>query len=276
MSDSSNAKDVLHELPLNDLYKDVAHPALSAVGQTISLPFRAVNVLLTPFIKWVIQGEERLNEISNAVAEKVSSVPKENLTEPEPYVAIPALQAISYSMDNQKLKDLYSNLLAKAITKTTKESVHPAFIEIIKQMSPLDAQLMSYIFNQSQSIPMICIRIQKKSVAPIQDLPSFRYMNSGFTVYENYVLGFMENIYPRVSVSIENLNRLGLVRIDNTYKLDSSLYQVFEQSECKKQFETMYSSRTNSNETEVAFLPSTAMITELGKSFSRICISKLI
>ena len=121
MPDSSDLKAVLTELPLKDAYNDLIHPAASAVGQTLSLPFRAVNVLLAPLTKWVLQGEEKLNAVSQLVAEKVADVPREKLVPPEPYVAVPAMQAISYSLDNSELRDLYANLLAKAINTDTRQ-----------------------------------------------------------------------------------------------------------------------------------------------------------
>lgn len=52
---------------------------------------------------------------------------------PEAYVAVPALQAISYSMNSEELRNMYANLLAKAIDIDEKDKVHPAFVELIKQ-----------------------------------------------------------------------------------------------------------------------------------------------
>ena len=53
----------------------------------------------------------------------------EKIVEPEPYVAVPAIQAISYAMNSDELRNLYANLLAKSMIKDTKDTVHPLLLK---------------------------------------------------------------------------------------------------------------------------------------------------
>ena len=39
-------------------------------------------------------------------------------------------------MNSKELRDLYANLPAKAMNSDTKDTVHPAYLETIKQLSP--------------------------------------------------------------------------------------------------------------------------------------------
>ena len=87
MGKSSTLGELADQLPLKEAYNDLFHPAAAAVGQTVSFPFRAVNLLLSPFQKWLIQGETRMEEMSRLVSEELKDVPQEKLTEPDPYVA---------------------------------------------------------------------------------------------------------------------------------------------------------------------------------------------
>lgn len=47
---------------LGKAYDDVAHPALSSLGDTLSLVPRTVAVILGPWKKWVVNGENNIEE----------------------------------------------------------------------------------------------------------------------------------------------------------------------------------------------------------------------
>ena len=100
---------------------------------------RAINAALSPLRQWIAQREYNVAETEKLLAKKLENIEPEKIVSPEPYVAVPALQAISYSMNSDELRELYANLLAKSMCIDTKNSVHPSFVEIIRQMSPLDA-----------------------------------------------------------------------------------------------------------------------------------------
>ena len=55
--------------------------------------------------KWIINGEESIRLTAEAVKEKAKEIPEDKLTEPEPYVAVPAIQATA----DQILKTLNKN-----------------------------------------------------------------------------------------------------------------------------------------------------------------------
>lgn len=96
---------------------------------------------------WIAQKEYNIEETKKLLALKLTHITPDNIVSPESYIAIPALQQISYSMNNESLRDLYANLLAKAMNKETKNAVHPAFVDIIKQLSPDEALLNKYIYE---------------------------------------------------------------------------------------------------------------------------------
>lgn len=283
MPDSSDLKAVLTELPLKDAYNDLIHPAASAVGQTLSLPFRAVNVLLAPLTKWVLQGEEKLNAVSQLVAEKVADVPREKLVPPESYVAVPAMQAISYSLDNSELRDLYANLLAKAINTDTRQLVHPAYVEMIKQMSPLDALLLRQIKVKALSSLALCdVRWQEKAAPLSTRLPTFRFIRNGIDLMTNLISISMPGVDAGdLSTSIENLARLRLVELDRQRCLiDEEEYVYFEHCPAVDSLrDTDYSYRLvpeenkTPDEYELALLKGLCLVTNLGAQFSDICVS---
>lgn len=262
------------------IYDDLAHPAAVAIGKTLSLPLRAVNALLSPFEKWIIQREANLDAVSQEVAQKVENIPTEKLTSPEPYVAVPALQAISYSMGNTELRDMYANLLAKAINIDTKESVHPAYVEMIKQMSPMDALLLKQMHESGVWIfPIVTVRFQEISPQIFNTLPSFRQFTPGIDCLTNLI-----SIHGKVpenaaiSSNVENLARLQLVNLDASRFLeDISQYACFENFPFVEasQNRIMQANVTadEMKKYEIALIRGTCSLTSLGENFIKTCIS---
>lgn len=101
--------------------------------------------------------------------------------EPEAYVAVPAIQAISYSMNSEELRNLYANLLAKAMNSDTKDMVHPSFVEIIKQMSPIDALVLNEI-TQSNYFPLVNLSIKQYESLELNPIKKMQGAKTGIHI----------------------------------------------------------------------------------------------
>jgi hypothetical protein len=64
--------------------------------------------------------------------------------EPSPSIAIPLLEA-AVDEDRRVLKDLWTRLLANACDPNRHTRVRLAFIELLKRLDPLDAEILSVI-----------------------------------------------------------------------------------------------------------------------------------
>jgi hypothetical protein len=62
--------------------------------------------------------------------------------EPKPMIAGPTIDAMKYCGSKPHLRDLFANLPATAMDARTAENVHPAFVEIIKQLSADQAKMI--------------------------------------------------------------------------------------------------------------------------------------
>lgn len=221
MSDETkNAEKVIGQASglIEKAYDDLAHPTAKSLGNTISLIPRTIGVWLGKWEKWVINGEESIRLTAQAVQEKASLIPEEKLTEPEPYVAVPAIQQLSCCYDSEKLRDMYANLLVASMNSDTKWQVHPSYVDIIKQLTPDEAKLLHY-FSKQAVIPLVEVR-QKH--------------DSGYTVLKKYHLNIPQNtveIMRNLPLYIDNLIRLKLIEIpwDSHYTTES-LYSSLESS----------------------------------------------
>ena len=118
-----------------NLYTDVGHPILQEVGNVgaaimkfVALPFRFLGLTA-----------EQLEEKYSAFLKKtINKVPQEECIVPKGVVAAPLLDHVKFVFDEEGLAEMFSNLLANAMSANIEKMVHPAFIEMLKQMSPLD------------------------------------------------------------------------------------------------------------------------------------------
>lgn len=211
---------------LEKAYDDLAHPSAKSIGNTVSLIPRTIGVWLGKWEKWVINGEESIKLTSQAVEAKASQIPEEKLTEPEPYVAIPAVQQLSYCYDSDELREMYANLLVSSMNIDTKYQVHPSFVDIIKQLTPDEAKLLKHIsgktghtFKSLHYFPLIDLQIElgedNGHVSLIRN-----YSNLGDDVCDA-----PENI----CAYIENLDRLKLICIlEDIHLIHSEHYEPLE------------------------------------------------
>ena len=92
------------------------------------------------------------------------------MTEPEPYVAIPAVQQLSYCYDSEELRELYANLLVSSMNVDTKHYVYPSFVDIIKQLSPMDAKVLEAMKQEQSPIPVVTVRLNFKESKSYHEL----------------------------------------------------------------------------------------------------------
>lgn len=211
-------------------YDDLVHPSAKRIGEIVSLLPRAIGVALTPLEKYVLNGEYSLKATKKLLEEKLKDVDPEQIKTPEAYVAVPALQAIAYTTDNETLRDLFANLLAKAMQKDTADTVHPAFVEIIKQLSPDDAYTLK-CFKNSHNLPIV--NICGNPPAEMEKVSGFS--NVHIVLHQNVFIANSEiGDIGRQSTSITSLDRLGLVDISFDGSSLTTSYDEFENLEIFK------------------------------------------
>lgn len=201
---------------LVEVYKDAVSPIVKPIGEILGFLPRSLKLALSGWEKWLINGEETIRLTAEAVREKLQAIPEEKLSEPEPYVAIPAMQQLSYCVNNEELRDLYANLLVSSMNTDKKWQVHPAFVDIIKQLTPDEAKFIKTLTpNISYNNPLIDVRIKNKE------------NRGGQTIIYNFTnVGIDKIDLPQNICSyIENLERLKLIVIPPTMCLvDTKLY----------------------------------------------------
>lgn len=270
----SDSKDKLSK----SIYNDLIHPSAKACGETFALVPRALHTALLPLEKWIAMKESNYIDLKHVLETKMTDVPEENIIPPEPYIAVPAIQAISYCMDSDQLRNMFANLIATSMNISVKDKAHPAFVEIIKQLSPLDAQILKNVFERD-GVELVKIRYQQKHPScRLIDLPSLKRARvpnispTGETIFTHFTIFTNFDIsHNIVAASISNLERLRLIFTSySSFKDDSeSFYFELENSSYVK---TLIEKYPDTEDREVALIPGYCASTPFGNQFAEVCL----
>lgn len=205
---------------LVEVYKDALSPAVKPIGEILSILPRTVKVAFNGVEKWLINKEETLRLTAESVREKIKDVPEEKLVEPEPYVAIPAMQQLSYCVNNEELRELYANLLVSSMNVDKKWQVHPAFVDIIKQLTPDEAKLLKHFLpTPMQNYPLMDVRLENQR-------------GEGNVYYSNFTDISLDvlDIPTNIGLYIDNFVRLKIIEIPpSRMYADNTTYERLEQ-----------------------------------------------
>lgn len=246
------------------VYQDVVQPAAQEVGKALQTVAKTVHVVLAP-VSALVWGYDQIKEfVSTNVTERLKNVPPENIITPKPNVAGPALEALRYTGYESSLSDLYANLLAASMDKATAHGAHPSFVEIIKQLTPDEAKLVS-LFAGERVLPLVHLRWDFK--------PNADGQTGGKYVLVNYShLGNMAGCeYPHMTPTyIDNLCRLGLAEVPGIGEYTAKgVYDSLEADPTVKMvMDEIAKNEKITPQIERKYL----RVTELGKQFAQVCV----
>ena len=202
-----------------------------------------------------LSRQHDFNEFKKTFEEKVSEIPEDSLKEPRLSMLGPTLEASKYYFEEKPLRDMFASLAAASVDKRKERYLHPSFPEIIKQMSPLDADNLKLFTSQ---LPVAEYYQKKKG----SDFVT--------TVISNvFLMNKNENDIELQSQSISSLARLGLLNVEYEKTiLADKFYEVFHT--------TSYFVNLTIKLNQEGFLTGVtrgrAFLSPLGKSFMAVCL----
>ena len=255
------AKEASKEIA-KEMYHDVVQPIVKPVAETVSLLPRAIQAALTPVEQWIEERRYNLAETKKLLQQKLEKIPLEQIVSPEAHIAVPAIQYISYCMDNEELRNMYANLLANSMNSFMKNDIHPAFIEIIKQLCPDEAKIMKVFYQTSNYIPTISV-IKTNSKKEKENI-IVDFSNLGEIAACDYPF--------EITKYFNNLIRLGLIErgpyasyMSNTSYYDQLINHPYIQ-------DIKNNTKLGEKFTSIIFNKSFMVLTAFGYSFCSICL----
>lgn len=242
-------------------YDDGLKPAVKETGKAFGTITGTLNTLLMPLkclnAKIAYLEEEFISNLHN----KTKDIPPERLVEPELSIVGPALEDLKYSLSEEDIKNLYLNLLSSSMDSNSSKKSHRCFVEIIKQLSPVEARFLNFIY------PTILERI---AIGKIRI--KFKMKEGEKTLLEHFITtNFEDCSAEQMCIYFSNLERLGIVHITySTHFADDNEYILFDNCATFKKYHTQYMNSPICE--DVIYKKGILALTPLGQSFCETCI----
>ncbi|MDT7540178.1 MAG: hypothetical protein QOE33_82 [Acidobacteriota bacterium] len=261
-------KGIVEAVPV---YQDVAQPAAKEIGTALQTVAKTIHIALAPLSMLVWSYEQIKSHLESELLEKFKNTPSERIVTPSPSIAGPAIESLRFNANEPSLRELYINLLATSMDADTAHNAHPAFVEIIKQISPDEARVIQVL--------------APTGVSPIVSAGS-QYLH-GIGERSNHLdIEFLKHfsllpydancLYPDLFPSyLDNLNRLGLVQLKEDYYLaGENIYERLENH--PRVLEAL--ADVKSKDYSFRHIPSlrreALFLTNLGRQFCAACVTK--
>lgn len=241
-----------------------ARAAGGELGKSALTLTKAINVALLPLAA-VNFGYEKARKyfeqrFQAEIESKAKNIPPENIVDPKPSIAGPALQGLAFSHDEPDLKEMYLNLLGSAMNSATAPKAHPAFVEIIRQLSSEDARHAATVLRMSPRVPIIEIRRKTSDTAFFTLLSNVLNLTSGDIPEEN----------PNMPAMVDNWVRLGLFTVAyDRWLSDDKHYEWAESRPELERYRREHADKADSIQFQKGILQRTA----LGSQFAATVLS---
>jgi Abortive infection alpha len=245
------------------VYRDAVSPAAKEVGGALEklvklglLPFNfALDNFLEAAENALAGARERLHK---------NRIPEERIVTPPTEVSIPVVDALRIRGGDQTIRAMYLSLLATAMDSQTQSIAHPAFAEMIRQLTPLEAKVVGLFnppYESNATFPIVRL-IGRKSEPILQQWT--------FSHYFCDLAARVKQAGELPPGSIDNFVRLGLAIIPYGSVLanPNDYDPILEGSSFLDRKREL---TTSAPELTIVEERGILAITELGRQFARVC-----
>jgi len=278
----STAEVALAVLDKVPIYEDAIQPLAKQLGRTLDTIWGGLNTLLAPVVKWSYKSQIALQEYKDSLVNELKDVPAERLITPNKVVAGPLLEALRYAVDEPDLRAMYSKLLATSMDSKTAHEAFPAFVDIIRQLTPDEARIVR-LFADSDDFPMVRVLHHYTERVLSQDYfqayESQMYQPNQHTsvtrdkiLLDNFnLIGEQAEIaFPQnINTYLDNLCRLRLTMVLDPQSMLRTVPKRFDELFAHL---TVIEARAQSGEGRTSIHHRLLTVTDLGRHFCRACV----
>lgn len=216
-----------------------------------------------------VKQQANIDAYKNDILQEISQIPPEKIKEPALNIIGPAIEASKYYIDDETIRQMFAKLISASMNTDSDTSIHPSYVEVIKQMTPTDALVLKSLAsnNNSGSIANLSVTVSTGGTK---------------TVFTNLYLG-TEKITDQnqIGLSLSNLSRLGVLELDHSKQsADESTYDAFKDisqyAALKLHISQNNSTITTQNDVQKLSGPNVekgiARLTAFGTNFCEICL----
>ncbi len=242
-----------------EIYKDLVKPAAQEVGVIAG---RSAKALLSP-VRAFLWSWERIEQlVVDGVNSRIDKIPEEQRKTPDPEIAVPLIQALTYTAQNDTLREMYLNLLANSMDNVMDKNVHPSFVNLIKQMNALDAKVFERLAREKgyQKVINPNIALKGKGKIFVNAVPEWfvGWKIDGYDIFDT-------------SASILRLSKFGLVELMFDRTAGTESYDELKTHPELAPILDRYRGANPTLEIELTATLSILYVNEYGRQFSTSC-----
>lgn len=259
----------------NSVLPDVITPISNAIQQNIPNTVNETDgalstvvgffnsVVLYPVKKANLTFKYKLEAFEEDLKNKIQHIPEENLQVPPTMIAGPVLESLRYTYDEEELREMYENLLSSAMDNRTVAQAHPSFVDAIKQMSIIDAQVIKRISELRKILRCAEFKFDIKETTKVYvgAMPDY-FVEELCDIADPFI----------ISASLINLQRLGIITITETGLLGVD-YDVMKKNPYVLSRETLYRQQ-GEYEFDISLVEHAVTLNNYGKQFISTCLPK--
>lgn len=140
---ASIATELAKQIPIKDAYNDALSPGMKQTGSALEDLTKTARLILAP----LQVGAALQDRLSAFLDKSVRGIPDERRIPPPKQILGPTLEAMKYEDDDSPITEMFAALLNKSMDIEVVHLAHPAFPQIIRQLSPDEAQILNGIFQ---------------------------------------------------------------------------------------------------------------------------------
>ena len=241
--------------------KNLSDKPTQAIGQTFADLWQ---LTLGGRVSYAVEKQKlryahALEEYRKTLEEKVDSIPASKQVAPSLQVAAQALEDSKYCIESKELRELFANLIARAMHSDYSDTIHPSFSKIAQQLSPFDAQMLVLMRDHHVH----------GGIAVVDYIRNEK--DNGYNVIMECVPAFVPGPCPVAvaSRSLVSLQRLGLIEIpSDMYFIDDDHYKSFLSTTLYEELTEEYTSGAYT----VDIKKRIAKLTLMGQDFVNVCL----
>lgn len=291
---------------MQDVFIEAAKEVIMPPAKEISTQITSLlNLIFTPLQMAKIYRDTWIEDYKKRIIKKIQKIPPEQTQEPLLNIIGPAIEASKYYIEKEEMREMFANLVAHSCDKQMTSAIHPSFVNILTQISPVEANILSS-FREKQELKMgvsVFSTINGKkdfNIKPkltntglfsfpeiIHPIVNYYLANEDkrFLIQSN-VIKSTNLTFSEISSSVTNLIRLGLVEtnfnmsISNEdsyeYFYNNDLYQTLKNDIKSENNISMRGVRgniiVNGQYKEIKIEKGIIRLTQFGFDFTKACI----
>jgi len=208
IGDLAGAGQIINSEVVKRTYDDALSPAMREIGGLSTDMLKSVRLFVAPF-QLLAAWQDRFSAFCDRVRQKV---PAEHQQEASAGIAKPVIEALTYTEDDSPLMSMFEELMAKAIDKREANKLSPLFPDVIKNLSPFEARLIS-VLTKGDHITDDLIKVDENLIVQ-RIYANFNFSDFGddnhhLTIIQNLreknIVTFIVNAKPDVAKQYPNI-----------------------------------------------------------------------